>query len=190
MDTEIYRANFSFTLTIPSFKNIYFKGRRIQYGRLTQEAQYDFLEDHLQNINTFSNIKWVYEEHNDDPKHRLHIHGYIENEYHESVKDFVDRFYSHHKVSMSVKSYLKMSNIQQTLVNIDYFKEYMKKHQDEIRFYMRVIEDDKRCDVLDEKFKVKIECGLNLNSVLKSLDEDNLADEYRFGKQKKFILEI
>lgn len=190
MDIKIYRANFSFTLTIPSFKNIYYNGRRIQYGKLTQDKQYDFLEDHLQNINTFSNIRWVYEEHKEDPRKRLHVHGYIENEYHECVKDFVDRFYSHHKVSMSVSSYLKMSDIQKTLVNIDYFKNYMEKHQHEIKYYMKVIEDEKRCDILDEKFKVKIEYGPNLNTVLQSLDEEHLGQEYLFGKQKKFILEI
>ena len=126
MDFEniLYKSNFSFTFTIPSTKNVWYKGHRIPFGKMTQQQQYDFLENRLQKINTFyKNIQWVYEEHEDK---RLHVHGFIKSAYFEEVEQFRTEFYKH-PISITYSVYSRLSNIQETLYNSGYFTDYMQK---------------------------------------------------------------
>lgn len=169
MDTVniLYRSNFSFTFTIPSKKVIWYKGHRMTFGKMKQEQQYDFLENRLQKINRFyKDIKWVYEEHQDG---RLHIHGFIKNAYFEEVELFRTDFYKH-PISITPSVYFRLSNIQETLYNSGYFTEYMQKNQNNIKYFMRSIQDKIDTHNLDDDKPVKI--------------------EYLFGKIKKHIIEI
>lgn len=188
MEFQTDNGNFSFTFTIPGFKNVYYQGNRRPYGKLTQERQYDFLENHLQHINKFPDIKWVYEEHEDT---RLHIHGWVKNTCGEEMDDFRHRFYSH-PVAMTQKSYEKISNIQKTLFLLDYFDVYMKKNQHKIKYFMRVIENERIRKAMDEGVYIEPNISAQyVNSLEQHLESEMLGNEYNFGKKhNKFIIEL
>lgn len=184
--------NYSFTFTIPSFKNVKYKSANTAYGKLSNEQQYELLEDHLQNIchGKFDQIKWIYEQHK-ETDNRLHVHGIILKTNYELVEQFRNDFYSSYKINCSYKSYIKFSDIQRTIKDIKYFERYCDKHQHEIKYFMRVIEDKKHSEALDKG--VKIECNIPpkyLNSLEEHLESRELGDEYLFGKLNKFIIEI
>lgn len=189
----ITTGNYSFTFTISSKKVVYYRGNRRPYYLLPQIQQYDFLENQLQKINKFNHIKWVYEEHKEDK--RLHVHGYVMNTSDEEMNDFRARFYDH-PITIAVSGQIKLSNIQRTLIDINYFQIYMEKHQHEIIYYMRTIQDRKHYDALDGKpfNKKTLTIDININPhYLNSLDDVQesgyLGDEYLFGKQNKFTVE-
>lgn len=127
--------NYSFTFTIPACKKVYWNGRKRTYGGLSPSQQFHFLEDLMGSIIYFNRvffIDWVYEKHEDG---RLHIHGFVnlEDDYDSEIYLLRDRFYSYnHKVGIIQKSYLKISDIQETLTNINYWTDYMAKNQHNI----------------------------------------------------------
>lgn len=132
---------FSFTLTIPTFKKIYYQGNSIAYGKLPQAHQYNFLENHLVRLirpNNFDFIDWIYEEHN-DIDNRLHIHGYAKGCEIEHVIELIHDFYTHGRtIGMSMSSYKKCSNLQQsTYDTLDPWLTYIDKQQDKIIYRSR-----------------------------------------------------
>lgn len=191
LEEQISRGDYSVTITIPSVKKVWYKGQYHYYGKLTQESQYDMLEKILQKYNTFPQIKWVYETHEDQ---RLHAHMWILNEYEEIVKDFRHKIYSDHAINIRPGSYLKISDIQRTLVSINYFNEYMQKHQANIKYFMSSDEAFRRkCVIDDDTFHLYIESNIPaeyVNSLVKGQETEYLPDTYPFGKSNKFIVEI
>lgn len=189
---ESTRGNYSFTFTIPSTKNVYWQKVYRPYGKMPQFMQYDFLENHLQRINKFHEIYWVYEEHLETDL-RLHIHGWIIDTNEEEVKDFIDRFYKY-PVMICYNTYYRISNYQKTIFTIDYFKEYCAKYQNKIKYYMSVIEDKKHSANLDgKKFKLTIDTNLDahyFNSLERNQENRDMGDDYLFGKNKKFLIEF
>jgi len=197
MDETVFLNDYSFTFTIPAFKNVYYKTNRRPFGNMIQEYQYDFLETHIQNLRqyvggmgVFPEIKWVYEEHDDK---RLHVHGYVKQTTREAMDSFRHKFYSY-PISITEKSYLKISDIQMTKNTINYFVNYMEKNQDKIKFYMRDI--NRQTDYPPRKTTVLIESNIRpeyLNSLTQHLENETPGDKYAypFGKQKqKHIVEI
>lgn len=186
-DYYLHLSDWSFSFTIPSFKSVKYKSVNIKYGSLTQDQQYNFLEDHLQSISNFGeNIKWVYEEHKENDN-RLHIHGFIKNAVYEEVEQFRTNFYASYKINCSMKSYLKFSNIQQTIYHIGYFENYCKKHQHEIKYFMRVVTDLKHSENLDK--------GINTAKDMKIYTREEFEtwpseQKYLFGKHNNFIVDF
>lgn len=129
--------SFSFTFTIPAFKKVYYNGKRRPYGSLSPNQQFHFLEDiMIKCINPlkFVHIDWVYEEHEDK---RLHIHGFCicspNNGY--AVNILRDDFYSFgQRIGIKICSYLKLSDIQQTYYDLNYWVEYCNKNQNNIKY--------------------------------------------------------
>lgn len=194
-ELALIKGNFSFTFTIPSFKNVYYKGNNIPYGKLTNCQQYDFLEKILHKHNKFDNIKWIYENHGENDN-RLHIHGFIKDAFEDMVYQFRNDFYSH-PIKVAYKSFVKFSDIQKTKLDICFFEKYMEKNQDKIKYFMGEDEDKKKSDELDGKVNKPVFIEVNntspqyINSLSEHLESENLGDEYRFGKKdKKFIVEI
>lgn len=187
---------FSFTFTIPAFKNIKYKSANCTYGKLSHDQQHDFLENHLQDIssNMFNDIKWIYEFHKneDGTNGRLHVHGFIKFDYAERVEEFRNKFYSSYRVNMSYKSYVKMSDVQRTLTDIFYFENYMEKHQNEIPYFMSVISEKKHSEALDKGVKIEYNnIGLRPNSLDNTQENNNLPyEKYLFGKLNKFLVEL
>lgn len=127
---------FSFTLTIPTFKKVYYQSNRIAYGKLPQSHQYNFLESHLTKLIrplNFKFIDWIYEEHN-EIDNRLHIHGYATGCDIQHVEELVYDFYNHSRViGMSISSYKKISDIQESQYDtLNPWLNYIDKHQSEI----------------------------------------------------------
>lgn len=193
---EISTKHFSFTLTIPAFKNVIHNGRKIQYGQLSQISQYNLLEDVMRSIRKSSyDILYVYEEHADK---RLHIHGMFFNEIYECARDFILDFYRDYRIC--IKSHKKIfgdetngriADLQQTLVNKLFFIRYMEKHQDTIKFFPRREQEEKECAQLDGKkysFKVKITMNEKFfSNIEENINSEFLPDEYPFGKKIKSI---
>lgn len=129
--------NYSFTFTIPAFKKVYWNAKRRPYGSLSPNQQYHFLEDIMMKIINPLNyifIDWVYEKHDDG---RLHIHGYVnlDEEHNAEIYKLRDAFYSYNdKINIKISSYLKLSDIQETKTNINFWIAYMDKHQNDIVF--------------------------------------------------------
>lgn len=187
------KQNYSWTFTIPSFKNVKYKSANVTYGKLSNAQQYDLLENHLQNITfgKFDTIYWVYEQHKESDN-RLHVHGFIEQVNEEQVEQFRNDFYSSYRINCSYKSYIKFSDIQRTLVDKRYFQDYMKKHQNEITYFMSVIEDKKHSEAIDKGIKIEVNniSPKYLNTLEEHLESRELGDEYPFGKMNKFLVEI
>lgn len=194
MEFQQTKGHYAFTFTIPPFKNVYYKSNKRQYGKMPQNMQYDFLENHIQKCSSLlKNCQWVYEEHEDK---RLHIHGFVKDTHWAEMEEFRARFYEY-PISMSYKSYDKMSKLEKTIVNISYWESYIEKNQSKIKYYMRVIEDKKHASNLDgnKDFKLIIEERTYSPSFLNSLDEIQENDEdlgytYPFGKKKNFLIEF
>lgn len=132
---------FSFTLTIPASKKVYYSGKRRRYASMNHKAQYTFLNALMLKIifsAHFDMIDWVFEEHEDG---RLHIHGYAivceEFKHLAPVEFLVNLFYTHNSIVgiTSTEVIKRLSNIQKTQVDIKYWLEYMEKNQDKIKFY-------------------------------------------------------
>lgn len=191
---ETTRGNYSFTLTIPSKKKVYYQSKYVIFSKLSHLLQYDFLENHLQHINRFTSIKWVYEEHTEKDK-RLHVHGYVLNTVEEEIKDFIDRFYKY-PIILSYKTYHRLCDYQKTIIDLDYWKEYCEKNQKNIKYYMRVDENKKHELALDgkeSKFKVLIETNLDahyFNALEQNQESLEVGHKYPFGKNNKFLVEF
>lgn len=193
---EISTNHFSFTITIPAFKNVIHNGRKIQYGQLSQISQYNLLEDVMKSIGKSSiDILYVYEEHSDK---RLHIHGMVFNDIFECVQDFILDFYRDYRIG--IKSHKKIfgderngriADIQATRINKLYFIRYMEKHQDTIKFFARKEQEEKEGDQLDGKkysFRVKITMNEKFfSNIEENINSEFLPDEYPFGKKIKSI---
>lgn len=189
-------GNYSFTFTIPAFKNVYYKARRIPFGKLKHSEQYDFLENHLAKINMFDKIKWVYEHHEEnDPGRRLHIHGFVKDALYDEMEEFRRRFY-HTPVGIAFRKYIKISDIQLTIYDIKYFDDYMLKNQDKIAYFMKAEDDKKSFDAIEGKkyTPIKIESNIDpryLIDLNKHIEDTYIDDEYKFGlNRNKFLVEI
>lgn len=177
---------YSFTITIPSFKKVYYDGKSQPYGKLTQRQQYNLLEDvflkHLHPLN-FEYIDWVYEEHEDK---RLHIHGFTKvNE--DKIKNsptnlLLDDFYSDYRINIKLRSYIKISKIEKTVYDIKFWNTYIQKNQDTIKFRNRYEEE--------QKLFQNLENGV-ITPPPKLIDTsvDNYYDTYRF-RGKSLIVEF
>lgn len=138
---------FSFTLTIPPSKKVYYGGKRRAYGSMNQKAQYTFLNNLLLKVihsSHFEEIDWVFEEHED---RRLHIHGYaiVKPEYVplSPVSFLVSSFYMTNQIIgiTSNEVIKRLSNIQETEKNINFWLRYMEKNQHKIKFYSPLREE-------------------------------------------------
>lgn len=191
-DTKLcYRANYSFTFTIPKNKTVYYKNKRMTYSIMSQDAQYNFLENHMQKIKKGNmSCYWVYEEHEDK---RLHIHGFILNEYIEYIEQFRRDFYSW-PIQISPKVYFRLSNIQETILDIHYFIDYMVKNENKIKYKMssfQAFEEMHKLDGTKPNFKIFIETNnFHIDNGGKDTQCPQLPYEnYLFGKIKnKFII--
>lgn len=183
------KKSFSFTFTIPPFKKVYWNTKRRQYANLSMSQQYHFLEDIMMKIIhplRYNHIDWVYEQHEDK---RLHIHGYciLEEPYFEEVYLLRDSFYSlNQKIGIKMSSYLKLSDIQETRADLNYWIEYINKHQDNIMF--------KNGYTQQKELTQSLDCGV-VSSIYSNVKLPNWCDEpdndkYRFKGKNKFIVEI
>lgn len=186
------KGDWSFTFTLPPFKQIYYDGARHKYGSLPQAQQYYFLENHIIKIIRpldFDFIDWVYEAHEDG---RLHIHGYCLGATFSAINRLRNDFYTFNRViGMSVKSYTKMSDIQSTWSDIGYWKTYIEKNQDNILFRSRYRQQLIDSANLDGKPVVFIE----KNQYVYHSDSDGepnvFSKTYDFkGKKNKFVVEF
>lgn len=191
----IETGNFAITLTIPSFKNVYYSGQRRKYGNMKQLQQYSFLEDIIiNNISKFEWIDWVYEEHDD---RRLHCHLYALNTNEEIVKDFIHNFYNwNSKVGIRYSSYSKLSCYEKTKADIKYWVEYMNKNQDKIIYKSKYRQELIDIDNLDGRFhKIKASYMARIETPTPPFEwydtpDTYSTDEYRFGKKTNFSVEF
>lgn len=136
---------YSFTLTIPPKKKVYYAGKRRAYGTMNHQAQSKFLNDHLIKViwsQHFDFIDWVFEEHEPTSLLKgLHIHGLVivNPEFLNlcPVNKLVYDFYNERQVIgiKSLKVINTLSNVQKTIHDITYWEQYMMKNQDKIKFY-------------------------------------------------------
>lgn len=173
---------YSFTLTIPANKLVYYSGKRRRYGKLTLKQQWGFLCGLMMKcvwISHYTFIDYVFEKHQDE---RLHIHGYaIPSKIFENlgvVEKMIDDFYTLNQiVGIKQSVYMRLSDIQQTFKSEDFWYDYMNKNQDNIIFknhYTSNLEETK-----------KLDDGV----VIETQPIDN--NIYRFeGIPHKFLLEI
>lgn len=187
---------FSFTLTIPSFKKVYYDGCSIAYGLLPQKKQHLFLENLLLKVMRplkYDFIDYVFEEHEDG---RLHIHGYCTNCQHEDVVLLVHDFYTYNRIiGMSIKSYKKVSNIQQSSYdNISPWLYYIEKHQDKILYRSRYRQEKIDSCQLDGRPIVFIEKNDRACNTSEFEDYNTFNNSYDFKgkdtKNNKFTIEI
>lgn len=169
---------FSFTFTIPAFKKVYYDGKKRKFGSLSSNRQFHFLEQLMVKIciSQFEFVDWVYEKHDDG---RLHIHGYVALKKYDMDQIYLFRhnFYTHNNIiGMSIKSYLKVSDIQRTYKDISYWKLYCIKHQNEIVYKNKYSQSKIDCSYLDRD----IECFFDFSKP---------NDRYLFGG-KYFFTEI
>lgn len=187
--------NFSFSFTIPHFKNVYYSTSHIQYGKLTNAQQYELLEPLMAKYFVGPKYHWCYEKHADG---RLHIHGIAINQFEDEIEELRRLFYSSYQINIRQGSYIKLSDIQKTRIDIKYFINYMMKDQMNIIYHMKSYDQQKIDHGLNKKgkFNFKIEVPTISNSYFNQLEEhlgsSPLSDSYPFGKkkEKKFILEI
>lgn len=172
----INTKSFSFTFTIPPFKKVYWKSKRRKYGSLSNNQQYFFLEDimiKIINPLNFYYIDWIYEKHEDG---RLHIHGFVilDDEKENEIYKLRDTFYSYNeRINIKICSYLKLSDIQETRVDINYWLEYINKHQNEIIYkngYRQMNEDINNLEYGIVKIKGRYK------------RPEGYYDTYRFGR--------
>lgn len=184
--------DFSFTLTIPAHKQVCYNSRRIKYKYLTNLQQYHLIEDVLSKIFLFDDeINWVYEQHEDK---RLHIHGYIKNSYYEYLFEQIKKFYSDYRINIGQRTMNKIIDIQQTIISIDYWKNYCSKHQDTIIYKSKYQQQ--------EDLSQSLERGAPVQSQTKPIffkyDDEGLPiiSKYPFGMVKiapnknKYIVEL
>lgn len=179
---------YSFTLTIPYEKRVYYSGKRRKYGSLTQKQQWYFLCDLMTKstwITHFDFIDYVFEEHGDG---RLHIHGYaIVNHLYQDIgamERLVDNFYTVNSiVNIKMSVYLSLSNIQRTYKDKQYWFDYMEKNQDNIIFksHYQTEKDDNE----------KLDKGVVRIHTRAVSPPPEYYDTYRFtGETNKFFVEI
>lgn len=172
---------YSFTLTIPPQKTIYYSGKRRKYGSLSQRQQWFFLNAHLQKIIRYEalhNIDWVFEEHEDQ---RLHIHGYIipKDDKIYSVECFIYDFYTYNQViGISISSYKKLSCYEKTTYARHYWDAYCQKHQDKIIFKSAYTHEIEHRAHLDNG----VIRSLTLRPTNEALEDPNFFKTYRFGQ--------
>lgn len=196
------KGNFSFTLTVPRMKKVWYEGKFHNYALLSLRDQHNFLENRLQKI-VYSdwNIIYVYEQHEiteKDNSGRLHIHGMIYDTYFDLVQQFILKFYEF-PINCAPKTALKISNVQKTYKDVKYFLNYMNKNQDKICFYMGAYQQQKDCDALDgltTTFKEEIK-PLNeeyFRDLKNHLNRKYLTDDYLHSlvkiQRNKFFIEI
>lgn len=129
---------YSFTFTIPARKKVYYDTRRRVFGKMALSQQSKFMNNLLMKTiwqEHFNYIDWVFERHEpteDDKQGRLHIHGYalVKKKYlHlEPLYLLANSFYTHNKIiGLANSVYPRLINIQKTLVDINYWYEYINK---------------------------------------------------------------
>lgn len=142
LDEQIY----SFTLTIPGTKKVYYCGKRRRYGTLNQSQQHKFLCELIKKViksEHFKYFNYIFEEHENDiiteknKNKRLHVHGFmvVNKEFNKilPVEKFVQSFYEQEKIiGLEQNVYDKLSNIQKTYDNINYWINYINKNQNTI----------------------------------------------------------
>jgi len=181
---------YSFTFTIPPFKKVYWNSKRRPYANLSPSQQYHFLEDIMMKIINplkFNYIDWIYEEHEDK---RLHLHGFCmcDEPNYDEVFVLRDSFYSiNQKIGIKMSSSLKVSDIQQTYSDLNYWLEYINKHQDKIIFKNGYTQQKELTEGLDygvvkHSFN---DCSMNLPNWC-----DEPDDKYKFKGKNKYIVEI
>lgn len=183
-----YKANYSFTFTIPKNKTVYHRGSRQIFSQMCQEQQYKFMERQMHKVKKSSmKTYWVYEEHEDG---RLHIHGFILDEYYEIIEEFRRNFYRF-PIQISPKVYFRLSDIQETKFDIHYFIDYMLKNQHKIKYKMSSLQEFEDLNKLDGKntnFKIFIETNESQRVKAETKDPPKPAG-YLFGKKKnQFII--
>lgn len=178
---------YSFTLTIPPEKRVYYCGKRRKYGSLSNKQQWHFLCELMMKCiwqSHFSFIDYVFEQHNDG---RLHIHGYgIPHKMYENfgvVERLVDNFYTLNQIVGIKRSvYVRLSKVEQTLVDKSYWLDYINKHQHEIIFRSHYEEELAHKKSLDNGVVIET----------RSISPPpEYYDKYRFtGEINKFFVEI
>lgn len=187
---------FSFTLTIPPLKKVYFNKRNRTFKDLIPSHQHKFMEDLLVKVIkplNFSFIDWIYEFHEEGAmKGNLHIHGYCQCQNISNVEELVKDFYTFNRIiGLSMKSYNKVSNIQQTLVSKKYWLEYIEKNQDKIIFRSRYRQQIMDTCNLDGKPCVFIEQNDTASNHSDLGDYNTFQRSYDFvGKNNKFTIDI
>lgn len=186
---------YSFTLTIPPLKKVYYAGRKREFGKMLPKQQHTFLEEIICRVirpNKFRFIDYVYEFHDKNSWEHLHIHGLCKTDNINNVREFVHDFYSYNnKIGIKPSQYIKLSNIQKTLLDISFWNTYISKAQDKIIFKSSYTQQLEEISKLDSKPLILIE------ERLPSYDSEDLGDyntsdkSYPFkGKNQKFIVEI
>lgn len=178
---------FSFTFTIPMEKLVYYAGRRRKYGSLSNKQQHTFLCDLMTKciwVEHYSYIDYVFEYH---ANNTLHLHGYaiVKEDYINFNPVYLLRasFYEHNQiVGIKPSVYERLSDIQQTKANKQYWFDYINKHQDEIVFKSHFTQE--------QEHKKQLDNGVKIERREEPPSED-YYDKYRFtGGRNNFILEI
>lgn len=172
-------SDFSFTLTIPAHKMVTYYAKRIKYCYLTNKQQYILLEDVLAKLFFHDDeVNWVYERHSDG---RLHIHGFVKNTYYDYLYQNIKKFYSDYRINIGPRTFNKIMDIQETYNDLNYWHNYIQKHQHEIVYKSRF---------LDEQANIQaIENGVDNKPQVVSffkLDDNGLPliENYPFGRVK------
>ncbi len=143
---DVEEQTYSFTLTIPIDKKVYYCGKRRRYGSMMQSQQHKFLCELIKKVinpEHFKYFNYIFEEHENDiiteknKNKRLHIHGFmiVNKEFNKilPVNKFVQLFYEQEQIiGLEQNVYDKLSNIQKTYDNINYWINYINKNQNTI----------------------------------------------------------
>lgn len=183
--------SFSFTFTIPPFKKVYWDKKKRPYANLSFSQQYHLLEGLMFKIINplkYLYIDWVYEQHKEDK--RLHMHGFCitTDENSDQIYLLRDAFYSVNQIiGIKMSNYLKISDIQKTYSDLNYWLEYINKHQDTIIFKNGYRQQNDLTESLDHGV-----CKHSFNNDYIKLPNwcDEPETEYKFKGKNKFIIEI
>lgn len=194
MDFREFSNYFSFTLTVPPTKQVYYSGRRRKFGSLSQHHQYTFLKNHICKVlyaSHYDEFDFVFEEHKNLC---LHVHGFavVNPEYmHYAVMErFIDDFYQQGQViGIKPRVYKQISDYQQCLTNPKYWEDYISKHQDNIKFFSPLRQQEKELKDLEHGI-----CKIQPRPPTPPTPPEGYYDEYRFkGKNEEnniFFVEL
>lgn len=136
---------YSFTLTVPARKKVYYDKRRRVFCQMSLSQQCNFLNNLLLKViwqEHFNFIDWTFERHEatpDDKLGRLHIHGFAivkkSYEYLAPLHLLCNSFYTHNKIiGLSPNVYPRLCDIQQTTDSPEYWYEYIHKHNQDMPY--------------------------------------------------------
>lgn len=186
---------YSFTLTVPPLKKVYYAGRKRTFSQMLPKQQYIFFEEIICRVirpNKFRFIDYVYEFHDKNDWKHLHIHGLCKTNHINNVLEFVHDFYTYNsKIGIKHSQYVKLSNIQKTKLDISFWQTYISKAQDKIIYKSSYTTQLEETAKLDGKHAVFIETKDNYFD-LSSLDSDDynsFSKTYDF-KGRNFIVEL